>query len=49
MTNVMHETYKAHDVKELQNLTELVKSKFQENTFGPGVILNSMHPVIKPL
>ena len=47
MTDLMHETYMAHntldDVKALQKLVELVKSKFPENIFGPGVILNSVN------
>ena len=47
MTDLMHETYMAHnaldDVKVLQKLAELVKSKFPEKTFGPGVILNSIN------
>ena len=47
MTDLMHETYMAHNaldyVKALQKLAGFVKSKFPENTFGPGVILNSVN------
>ena len=47
MCDLIHETYMADnalgDVNTLQKLAELVKSKFPENTFGPGVVLNSVN------
>ena len=50
MTDLMYETYMAHnalnDVKALQKLAEDVKSKFPEDIFGQGVILNSVNAAI---